>query len=86
MDLRSESKTQYNQFFDVWSLKVMGFSGVTKSLYHVGVNKVVTCSRLMSLTRHHQDLKLLVSRWSMESQIFKMPGESSSQLWKARRG
>lgn len=40
----------------------VGIPGVSKKLNEVGVKKVVTCARLISLTRQHQDLELLVSR------------------------
>lgn len=51
-------------------LEVMGLQGETKRMYPAGVKKGMLCSSLDSLTRHSQDLELLVSRWSYESHTF----------------
>lgn len=66
-DLCFESKTQSNQSYDACvrtNLEILGFS--TK-LLKVGVKKALNCSRLLSITRHHQDLEFLIFQWSVES-------------------
>lgn len=46
--------------------KVMGLRGQQEDVPD-WLKKALSCSRLLSATRHHQDLKLLVSRWNCES-------------------
>lgn len=36
----------------------------------VGVKKSLDCSRLLLMTRHHQDLEFLISHWGVERHTF----------------
>lgn len=38
----------------------VGVPGVTKKMNQAGKKKAIICARLVSLTRHYQDLELLV--------------------------
>lgn len=67
-DLRSESKTQSNQTRSV-GLGGDGFLGYYQEIVP-GWSKTLTCSRFLSLTRHHQDLEIPVLRWNTESHTF----------------
>lgn len=69
-NLTFESEIQIKQLFKAWCLKVIELSGLTKKFYQATVKKAVTLSRLLSLTRHHQDLEFLLSRWSIETRTF----------------
>lgn len=61
--MRFESKTRANQLYDAWCLKVLALPWVTKRMHQVRVKKVFFFLELW-LTRHHEDLELLVWRWS----------------------
>lgn len=78
--LKVRVNTQTNQLFDAWCLKVIGLSRVTKKLYQVGAKKAVICSRLLFFMKHHQDLKLLVSRWSTDSHASWLPRRTTPLL------
>lgn len=58
-------KTKY----DAWLKKVLAMPRVLK-LYQIEVTVALLRSWLLSITRHHSDLKFLISRWSYESHIF----------------
>lgn len=45
----------------------MTIPGVSAKMLKVWVRKAVNCSHILSMTRHHQDLEFLSSRWSVES-------------------
>lgn len=59
---------------------MLGFSGVAKKLNTARVTNTITYARLISLTRHHQDLELLGSRWNAESHTFVASLETDSYL------
>lgn len=45
--LEGRIKTQSNQLFDAWYLKVVALPRLTKRMYQAGVKKVLFCSRLL---------------------------------------
>lgn len=49
---------------------MIGLPETTKRMYQARVKSALTSSRLLSLIRHQEDLKLLVSRWSIKSYTF----------------
>lgn len=76
-ELRFESKTQTNQLFNAWRLKVVALPGNVP-----GWCEAISYSRLLLLTRHHHNLELLVSRWScnlQEPYLLWLCGKSSPQ-------
>lgn len=59
-DFRFESKTQSKQSIRSLVPDDVGIPDVSKKLNKVGVEMILTCVRLCSLTRHHHHLELLV--------------------------
>lgn len=53
---------------------------VSNKLNETGVQKVVTCASLCSLTRQRHDLELLASRWSSETHTSIAAKELTSTL------
>lgn len=68
--LRFESKTASHQFYDDWVQKFLAIPGVTGKIMKVGVKRALGCSRLLPVTKHHQDLEFLISCWSVKSLTF----------------
>lgn len=55
---------------NAWVQKVLAVPGVSDKMLTIGVKKALDCSRLLSVTKHHQDLKFVISCWSVESHTF----------------
>lgn len=53
----------------------MDVLGNAAKMLTVGVKKALNCSRIRLVTRVHEDLEFLVSRWSLESHTFCCSGE-----------
>lgn len=74
------SKPQSHQAYDAWVRMVVDVPGNVTNMLVVRVKKALLCLRIHSITRVHEDLELLVSRWSMESHIFVAVCGSLDQL------
>lgn len=59
---------------------MLEFLRIIKNLNQANVKKVITCVRLISLTRHHLDSKLLVSQGSTESHTFNTTCRKLTQI------
>lgn len=65
-----ESKSQSHQTHDAWIRQVMAIPGSGAKILTVEVIKALDYLQIHSITRAHEDLKLLVSRWSVEIHTF----------------